>query len=112
VLEAAVVFKPETLVRWHRSGFRLYWRCKSRPRVGRTAVPADIRALIQSRSVKQEPRRRHRCRGGGLFPPQHELQRHCAANSTRYRRSGLAAVSDVRGMSLPYSSVFACWLRI
>ena len=30
LLEAAVVFKPETLVRWHRSGFRLYWRCKSR----------------------------------------------------------------------------------
>ena len=30
VREAAVVFKPETLVRWHRSGFRLYWRCKSR----------------------------------------------------------------------------------
>ena len=26
LLEAAVVFKPETLVRWHRSGFRLYWR--------------------------------------------------------------------------------------
>src|SRR6516162_1456995 len=27
LLEAAVVFKPATLVRWHRSGFRLYWRC-------------------------------------------------------------------------------------
>jgi hypothetical protein len=40
LLEAAVVFKPETLVRWHRSGFRLYWRCKSRRRVGRPAVPA------------------------------------------------------------------------
>ena len=35
LLEAAVVFKPETLVRWHRSGFRLYWRWKSRRRVGR-----------------------------------------------------------------------------
>jgi hypothetical protein len=32
VLEAAVVFKPETLVRWHRSGFRLHRRCKSRRR--------------------------------------------------------------------------------
>src|SRR5947207_14227194 len=46
LLEAAVVFKPETLVRWHRSGFRLYWRWKSRRRVGRPAVPADIRDLI------------------------------------------------------------------
>src|SRR5215471_18439295 len=47
VREAAVVFKPETLVRWHRSGFRLYWRWKSRRRVGRPAVPADIRDLIR-----------------------------------------------------------------
>jgi hypothetical protein len=46
LLEAAVVFKPETLVRWHRSSFRLYWRCKSRRRVGRPAVLADIRDLI------------------------------------------------------------------
>src|ERR1700751_2244943 len=35
LLEAAVVFKRETLVRWHRSGFRLYWRRKSRRGVGR-----------------------------------------------------------------------------
>src|SRR5271156_1470309 len=48
LLEAAVVFKPDTLVRWHRSGFRLYWRCKSRRRVGRPAVPADIRDLIRT----------------------------------------------------------------
>jgi len=46
LLEAAFVFKPETLVRWHRSGFRLYWRWKSRRRVGRPAVPADVRDLI------------------------------------------------------------------
>src|SRR6201982_1552793 len=48
VREAAVVVKPETLVRWHRSGFRLYWRWKSRRRVGRPAVPADIRDLIRT----------------------------------------------------------------
>src|SRR5262245_48849561 len=45
VLEAAVVFKPETLVRWHRSGFRLYWRWKSRRRVevrrGRPVLMSD-----------------------------------------------------------------------
>ena len=47
LLGAAVIFKPETLVRWHRSGFRLYWRWKSRRRVGRPAVPAEIRDLIR-----------------------------------------------------------------
>ena len=36
LLGAAVIFQPETLVRWHRDGFRLYWRWKSRRRrVGR-----------------------------------------------------------------------------
>ena len=48
VLEAAVVFKPETLVRWHRSGFRQCWRWKSRRRVGRPVIPADIRDLIRT----------------------------------------------------------------
>ena len=49
LLGAAVIFKPETLLRWHRSGFRLYWRWKSRRRrVGRPAVPADVRDLIRA----------------------------------------------------------------
>jgi hypothetical protein len=35
LLGAAVIFKPETLVRWHRSGFRLYWHWRSRVCAGR-----------------------------------------------------------------------------
>ena len=50
LLAATVIFQPETLVRWHRSGFRVYWRWKSRRRVGRPAVPADIRDLIRTMS--------------------------------------------------------------
>jgi len=61
LLEAAVIFKPETLVRWHRSGFRLYWRCKSRRRVGRPAVPADIRDLILTISRDKTYRGPTRC---------------------------------------------------
>jgi putative transposase len=38
--------KPETLVRWHRKGFRLFWRWKSQP-VGRPQLPKDIQALIR-----------------------------------------------------------------
>ena len=44
---AAVIFQPATLVRWHRSGFRLYWRWKSRRRVGRPAIPPDVRDLVR-----------------------------------------------------------------
>jgi hypothetical protein len=50
LLGSAVIFKPETLVRWHRSGFRLYWRWKSRRRVGRPALAADVRALVRAMS--------------------------------------------------------------
>ena len=42
---ALLIVKPETVVRWHRAGFRLYWKRKSRPR-GRPRVEADIRQLI------------------------------------------------------------------
>jgi len=40
---ALVVVKPETLIRWHRRGFRLLWRWKSKP-AGRPAVPKTYRA--------------------------------------------------------------------
>jgi transposase InsO family protein len=39
------VVKPETLIRWHRKGFRLWWRWKSRSR-GRPPIPADLQQLI------------------------------------------------------------------
>ncbi|OLC45154.1 MAG: hypothetical protein AUH43_16790 [Acidobacteria bacterium 13_1_40CM_65_14] len=39
------VVKPETLIRWHRRGFQLFWRWKSMPR-GRPRLPADLRQLI------------------------------------------------------------------
>ncbi len=41
-----VVVKLETLIRWHRRGFRLFWRWKSRA-VGRPSLPKDIQALIR-----------------------------------------------------------------
>src|SRR5271165_1528962 len=37
ILQVATIMQPETIVRWHRAGFRFYWRWKSRPRGGRTA---------------------------------------------------------------------------
>ena len=46
---SVVIVKPATVVAWHRRGFRLFWRWKSRRR-GRPTVPAEIRALIRSMS--------------------------------------------------------------
>lgn len=43
--DALVAVKPETLIGWHRRGFRLFWRWKSKPR-GRPRISADLRKLI------------------------------------------------------------------
>jgi hypothetical protein len=51
MLDALKIIRPETLLRWHRAGFRAYWRWKSRPLGGRPATPADIRRLIREMSV-------------------------------------------------------------
>jgi hypothetical protein len=51
VLKAVAIVQPETIVRWHRAGFRLYWRWKSRSRGGRPKVPGDIRRLIREMSL-------------------------------------------------------------
>ena len=48
--EALAIVRPDTVVRWHRAGFRCYWRWKSRSRPGRPAVPAEIRQLIRQMS--------------------------------------------------------------
>ncbi len=48
-----VVVKPETVVRWHREGFRLYGRFLSRrTERGRLRVPSELRELIQRRAVE------------------------------------------------------------
>jgi transposase InsO family protein len=51
VLDALKIVRPETLMSWHRAGFRAYWRWKSRPRGGRPKTAADIRRLIREMSV-------------------------------------------------------------
>src|SRR5215475_6720849 len=42
--QALAVVQPATFVRWHRQGFRLFWRWKSRP--GRPRIPAELQVLI------------------------------------------------------------------
>jgi hypothetical protein len=51
ILKALTVIQPETVIRWHRLGFRLFWRWKSRSRVGRPKVPLEIRQLIRTMSL-------------------------------------------------------------
>ena len=49
--EVLVIVKPETVINWHRQGFRLYWKWKSRARrVGRPKIAVEIRELIRRMS--------------------------------------------------------------
>ena len=53
--EMLVIVTPETVIGWHRKGFRVYWTWKSRRRGGgRPPIPRDVRALI-SRMSRENP---------------------------------------------------------
>jgi transposase InsO family protein len=52
ILRVLTIMRPETLVRWHRAGFRCYWRWKSRRRGGRPPVETELRALIRRISIE------------------------------------------------------------
>jgi len=52
ILQVLTIIRPETLVRWHRAGFRCYWRWKSRPQAGRPRIETDLRALIRQMSME------------------------------------------------------------
>ena len=48
---AVHIVQPETIIVWHRRGFRLFWRWKRRHGTGRPAVPHDVRDLIRELST-------------------------------------------------------------
>jgi hypothetical protein len=52
ILQVLTIVQPETLVRWHRAGFRCYWRWRSRSRAGRPQISAELRALIRRMSIE------------------------------------------------------------
>src|SRR5580658_8714270 len=47
LLEAVLVVRPATVLRWHQAAWRLWWRLRSRRRVGRPPIDAELRALIR-----------------------------------------------------------------
>src|SRR3979411_1894805 len=52
ILKVLTIIRPETLVRWHRAGFRCYWRWKPRPRGGRPQIHTGQTALIWRKSME------------------------------------------------------------
>jgi transposase InsO family protein len=50
-LDALAIVRPQTVISWHRHGFRAFWRWKSWSRGGRPKTPAEIRNLIRDMSL-------------------------------------------------------------
>ncbi len=48
------IVQPNTVVRWHRAGWRLYWRWRSNPGRGRPKVPFEVRTLIRRMSLDNQ----------------------------------------------------------
>src|ERR1700757_1541925 len=51
IVDALAIVRPETVIRWHRAGFRAFWRWKSRRRGGRPRVLLEIRRLIRNMNL-------------------------------------------------------------
>ena len=51
ILSVLTIVRPGTLVRWHRAGFRCYWRWKSRSSGGRPQIDTELRVLIRRISI-------------------------------------------------------------
>src|SRR5258706_14602664 len=52
ILKVLTIIRPETLVRWHRAGFRYYWRWKSRPQGGRPQIDTALHVLMRRMTVE------------------------------------------------------------
>src|ERR1700726_1927702 len=52
ILPVLMIIRPETLVGWHRAGFRRYWRWKSRSRGGRPQIDLELRTQIRQMSMQ------------------------------------------------------------
>jgi transposase InsO family protein len=93
-----VLVKPETVVRWHRCGWRLFWRWWSRAPVGRPRVGAEVRDLIE-RMARENPRWGAERIRGELLKVGIAVSK---ATVQRYRR---------RGPARPPSQTWATFLR-
>jgi hypothetical protein len=108
LLEAVVIVKPETILRWHRASFRLYWRWKSRSRGGRPKVPPEIRRLIREMSLANRlwgaPRCTVNCSSSGSTSRSRQLPSTWRGAGEGGRRRGRRSFTIMRPALPPWTS--------
>src|SRR5882672_5934631 len=106
ILEVLVIIRPETLVHWHRAGFRRYWRWKSRSPGGRPQIETDLRALIRRKSAENPLWGAPRIHGSGLRSPNQASPSIWSSGVDRRARNGEPSCVTTR-LTLP---PWICWL--
>ena len=103
LLEAVVIVKPETGLRWHRRGFRAYWRWKSWRSGGRPRIDRELRELIRRMSVANPLWGAPRIHGEllmlGFEVSQATVSRYL---STVYRRPGQSWRTFIRNQAMAF----------
>src|SRR5450759_4758003 len=111
ILGAIAIVRPETIIRWHRAGFRVYWRSRSRNRIGRPKVSAELRTLIGEMSGANHlwgaPRIHGELLKLGFDVASRRLLGICAAAGCHRLRAGIPFCTIMR-MALRRSTCLSC----
>ncbi len=87
--DALIIVKPDTLIRWHRRGFKLFWRWKSRVKQGRPPIAAETIALIEEMTINNRTWRAKRIQGE-LLKLGIKISKETVKKYMRRARTGLA----------------------
>ena len=106
ILKVLTIIRPETLIGWHRAGFRRYWRWKSRSRGGRPQIDADLRALIRRINIENPlwgaPRIHGELLKLGIEVAQSTVAKYMVKRRGRQVRDGAPSCGTTRQTSLPW----------
>jgi hypothetical protein len=118
ILQVLTIVQPETIVRWHRAGFRWYWRWKSRSLGGRPQVETDLCALIRRMSIDNPlwgaPRIHGELLKLGFEVAQSSVAKYMVSHVDRPAKDGALSYAITRRISprwtysLPQPSVLTC----
>ncbi len=106
ILNVITVVKPETVIRWHRRGFRAYWSWKSRRRGGRPRINREIRDLIRRMSKENPLWGAPRIHGELLILGIEVAQTTVARYMTRRSGTTLAGLEDIPAKSRRWDRVY------
>ena len=105
ILQVITVIRPETLVRWHRAGFRRYWRWKSRSFGGRPQIDTELRVLIRKMSIENPLWERRastaNCLSSALTSCSRRWRNTWPSDGGRQVRDGSRSCVTMRQTSLP-----------